>query len=167
MKSFRCIFCFTLIFCFICGFNFILADDYTAYLSIEGIEGTATNPEYRGWIEVSDLNYKIGDVPEASLLARLDVLPDGRILSYAGEECKNQFFQATKEIDQCSPKLADFFKSGHIFPSVKLALLSPSGKELALFEVGNAVISSMNDDNKQNVISFGFEKIDVKIHPKE
>ena len=167
MRFFKCIFSFALIFFFITGYFFVSAEDYSAYLSIEGVEGASSNPAYRGWIEVTDINYKIGDVPEASSLVRFDVLPDGRILSYAGEECKYQSFQVTKEIDTSTPKLAGFFKAGHIFPSVKLALLSPSGKEVALFELGTAVITSIKDNNKQNAISFGFEKINVKIHPKQ
>lgn len=142
----------------------IEAADYNAFLNIPGIDGGVKTGAYAGWIEVTNVSYNLQGIPSpAELTSRIDILPDGRTLSYQGKECEGKsILFLVKEVDVSTPKLMNYMNQDRRFPGMKLALCSHTGKEVATFNLSGVTFIEHTKSPQGNLFTINFEKLEFK-----
>ena len=131
-----------------------------AYIKFDGLDGEAQDKDHKGWSDLASFNQVIHKpgVGTGATRRRGDVVLEDIVCS--------------KEIDKCSPKLAEAVCKGRVFPKVEIhvtASFTDAGRvTYYAYELTNVQVASYNisgagqtEDVPMEDITINFEEIKV------
>jgi type VI secretion system secreted protein Hcp len=127
-----------------------------AYLKIDGVPGSSTDPQHAGWIEVSSFSWGASNTEAAAQGS-----------GGATGKAKLSSIQITKKLDAASPVLFQALSTGRHYKEVVIELRKSGGQgspyyQVTMTDVLVAADKTSAGDRPTESLTLNFTKIEVK-----